>query len=169
MPSANVTPVSDQVWELMSPRMQEVSKECNALFNRVPAWDKGYPWRTPKPPLRIEPRLCPSTPSYQVLQDPQTKTLKLQGPNLQAPSLATTWPRNTLPDRLRPAGMFSFLSGRRSMRHRTAGTPGPFGRPRTCSKSHPRKDAGRSHFPRSRRSYRHQTAYRSPPPRRDLA
>ena len=32
MPSANVTPVSDQVWELMSPGMQEVSKECNALF-----------------------------------------------------------------------------------------------------------------------------------------
>ena len=43
MPSANVPPVSDQVWKLMTPGMQEVSKELNALFNRVPAWDKGYP------------------------------------------------------------------------------------------------------------------------------
>ena len=52
MPSANVPPVSGQVWELMTPGMQEVSKELNALFNRVPAWDKGYPWRTLPGPRR---------------------------------------------------------------------------------------------------------------------
>ena len=46
MPSANVKPVSDQVWDLMSPGLQEVSKECNVLFNRLPAWHAGVPWRS---------------------------------------------------------------------------------------------------------------------------